>query len=137
VQDRREITARARDLRAQATDAERKLWHRLRELKQIGHHFRRQALFENYFLDFVEHGAKLVIELDGNQHGMTDRAHRDAARDAFLRSRGYAVLRFWNYELNDDLDRVVEAILRELRARRPPPEARAALRPPRKGEVGR
>ncbi len=92
------------------------------------------------FVDFVEHGAKLVVELDGNHHGMTDQARRDGERDAFLRSRGYGVLRFWNSELNGNLDGVLEAILRELRARHPHPAIAARFadgdgRPPRKGEV--
>ncbi len=56
---------RSRSLRATATDHERELWSRLRALNRLGYHFRRQAPFQSYFLDFVEHGAKLVIELDG------------------------------------------------------------------------
>lgn len=130
----RQSVDRARELRAHMTDAEQKLWHRLREFKHIGYHFRRQAPFEIYYLDFVEHAAKLVVELDGCQHGMQDQAHKDQARDAFLRSRDYSVLRFWNSELAYNLDGVVETILRELSARYPHPK-RSALRPPRKGEV--
>jgi very-short-patch-repair endonuclease len=62
---------RARNLRTHATDAERKLWYKLRELKALGYHFRRQVPFRSYILDFVEHSAKFVIELDGGSMGKT------------------------------------------------------------------
>jgi hypothetical protein len=74
---------RARNLRTHTTDAERKLWYKLRELKALGYHFRRQVPFRSYILDFVEHSAKLVIELDGGQHG--EDAHR--SRDAIARGK--------------------------------------------------
>ncbi len=136
----KQATIRARDLRFHATDAERKLWYKLRELKPLGYHFRRQAPFPEYFLDFAEHSARLVVELDGSQHGLPEQSCRDEKRDAFLRSRGYLVLHFWNDEANENLAGVVETILRELRARHPHPslagrKASAESRPPRKGEV--
>jgi very-short-patch-repair endonuclease len=135
VKASRDAIVRARELRVGATDHERRLWSRLRELKKVGYHFRRQVPLKSYFLDFVEHGAKLVVELDGSQHGMAQQLHKDERRDATLREEGYCVLRFWNYELNENMDGVMETIVRRLRERRPPPEARAALRPPHKGEV--
>jgi very-short-patch-repair endonuclease len=119
--DRQTIT-RSREMRAHATDHERRLWHRLRELNRHGWHFRRQVPFRGYYLDFVEHQAKLVIELDGEQHGTATNSLRDAKRDAVIEREGYTVLRFWNHELNEDLERVVECIARELRKRRPHPK---------------
>jgi very-short-patch-repair endonuclease len=133
----KQAIGRARELRNHATDAERVLWAKLRELKIIGYHFRRQAPFRAYVLDFAEHRAKLVVELDGSQHGMREQASKDEKRDALLRLEGYAVLRFWNMEINENLDGVVEAIIRELHERDPHPtiDARVDCRPPHKGKV--
>ena len=61
--------ARARKLRQNATDAERILWSELRDFKRGGMHFRRQAPFDRYVVDFVCHSHKLIVELDGSQHG--------------------------------------------------------------------
>jgi very-short-patch-repair endonuclease len=133
---KRSIT-RARDLRMHMTDAERILWFKLRELKHIGYHFRRQSPFQKYFLDFVEHGAKLVVELDGSQHGLPEQSQKDEVRDQLLQINGYAVLRFFNHELRENLYGVVETIVRELRVRHPHPTIDASVdcRPPHKGEV--
>src|SRR6476646_9145829 len=106
---------RARNLRTHATDAERKLWYKLRELKALGYHFRRQVPFRSYILDFVEHSAKLVIELDGGQHGEDAHRSRDEIRDSALRSEGYRVMRFWNADVLTDADLVTEYLLAELK----------------------
>ena len=131
----RDKIKRSRELRAAATNHERRLWYKLRELKRIGYHFRRQAPFQFYFLDFAEHQAKLVIELDGSQHGEVEQTRKDERRDAVLRNEGYLVLRFGNHELDEDFGAVIDTIEGYLRDRCPPPEARSALRPPHKGEV--
>jgi len=133
----RQAINRARELRTHLTDAERVLWYKLRELKQIGYHFRRQSPFRMYILDFVEHRAKLIIELDGSQHGLPDQSLKDEKRDALLRSEGYLVLRFWNSEVNENLDGVIETIVRELQRRDPHPTIAEGgdCRPPHKGEV--
>jgi very-short-patch-repair endonuclease len=96
-------TARAQSLRAALTDAERKLWHRVRDRRLNGAKFVRQAPIGPYFADFACRESKLVVELDGSQH--VDSA-RDATRDAFLVSQGYSVLRFWN----DDALRAIESV---------------------------
>ena len=114
---------RARLLRSRATDVERKLWYRLRGLKAVGFHFRRQAPFRSYILDFVEHSRRVVIELDGGQHG--DAAHklRDKVRDQTLAGEGYRVLRFLNLEVLENIDGTVEYIVSVLNSRQhPPPE---------------
>jgi very-short-patch-repair endonuclease len=127
---------RARALRSNATDSEKTLWHKLRELKHLGYRIRRQSPFRNYVLDFVEHSAKLVIELDGSHHGLPDQARKDERRDALLMAEGYRVLRFWNSEVVENLDGVVDVIMRELRQRDPHPTiADGDCRPPHKGEV--
>ena len=110
---------RARRLRAKATDAERRLWRELRVLKVKGLHFRRQAPMGRYYVDFVCHSAKLVVELDGRQHSGAA-ADYDAKRTEFLHSRGYTVLRFWNFEVMRNRQSVVDAIFAV--ATLPPPE---------------
>jgi len=103
----------------------------LRELNKQGFHFRRQAPFHYYTLDFVEHGARLVIELDGGQHGSPKNAARDGARDRFLASQGYLTLRYWNSDIVENLDGVMEAIIRELKQRPPPGTLRVPTSPQR------
>jgi very-short-patch-repair endonuclease len=141
-------TARAQRLRAAHTDAERKLWHRLRDRRLSEAKFVRQAPVGPYFADFACREAKLIVELDGSQH--VDSAH-DAARDAFLLSQGYSVLRFWNDDALRAIDSVCETILAALEGRlepferykRPTPGVGAAPHPalratfsPQRGEKG-
>jgi very-short-patch-repair endonuclease len=97
----------AKDLRKMSTDAERKLWHRLRG-QQLGPKFRRQHPFENYVLDFVCLEHRLVIEVDGSQHAEDQKY--DNERTEKLRASGFTVLRFWNNEVLNQTDAVVEAV---------------------------
>jgi very-short-patch-repair endonuclease len=111
---------RARRLRLDATKYEKKLWFKLREMnRHLGTKFRRQVPFRGYTLDFAEHGAKLVIELDGSQHGLPEERAHDTVRDGLLTAEGYKVLRFWNYELAENFEAVVNRILYELQQRSP------------------
>ncbi|MDZ7841306.1 MAG: endonuclease domain-containing protein [Gammaproteobacteria bacterium] len=103
---------RARALRRQATDAERLLWSCLRGRRLMGRKFRRQVAVGPYIVDFMSVEDSLIIEADGGQH--MDHARYDARRTAFLASRGYRVLRFWNNEILTELDNVLEAILQVL-----------------------
>jgi very-short-patch-repair endonuclease len=98
------------------TDAERKLWRALRGGRFHGLSFRRQAPMGRYVADFVSHVRMLVIELDGGQHGEDAHAAADKERDAWIASRGYRVLRFWNNDVTENLDGVLEAIAETLRA---------------------
>lgn len=98
----------ARDLRNNATEAERRLWGRLRRRQLAGVKFRRQHSIGRYVCEFVCLEAAVVVELDGSQHGMD--APYDANRDAFLRSNGFRVLRFWNGAVLSRTDSVVETI---------------------------
>ena len=111
---------RARRLRGSRSDMERLLWWKFRELNARGFHFRRQVPMRGYFLDFAEHSGRVAIELDGNQHGFRNNVARDERRDRAIEAEGYIVLRFWNAEVRENLDGVVEAILREIGKRRPP-----------------
>ncbi|HVG81440.1 MAG TPA: DUF559 domain-containing protein [Methylomirabilota bacterium] len=97
--------ARARQLRREATDAERRLWWRLRS-SGLGVRFVRQHPIGPYIADFACRGLKLVVELDGSQHG-GDKDHR---RDEFMVARGYKVLRFWNPEVLSNMDGVLETV---------------------------
>jgi very-short-patch-repair endonuclease len=101
----------ASQLRLNLTDAERILWRRLRVFKSHGFHFRRQAPFENYVLDFVCHRARVVIELDGSQHAEEKQIRHDEKRTKYLTRRGYRVLRVWNSEVFENPDGVAEAVL--------------------------
>ncbi len=108
----------ARHLRKVMTPQEVKLWVHLRALKKQGFHFRRQVPREGFIVEFACLHSRVVIEIDGAQHGETANARRDAERDARLAAAGFKVLRFWNNEVNDNLDAVVETIYREAEARR-------------------
>jgi very-short-patch-repair endonuclease len=112
---------RARHLRRDMTPSERKLWWRLRELAPEGSHFRRQATIGPYFADFACHSTKLVIEIDGGQHGMTPRIKRDLKRDAYLERNGYRVLRFWNNDVRENIDGVLMVICDALQKVQTPP----------------
>lgn len=102
---------RARALRRTAPEAETILWRALRA--KLPHaKFRRQVPLGPYFTDFASHGAKLIIEADGGQHG--EAAGYDAARTRFLESEGYRVLRFSNHDVIENIDGVLDAIERAL-----------------------
>ncbi len=111
------LTQIARKLRHTMTDTERKLWSRLRA-HQLGAHFRRQAPLGSYVLDFVCFTARVVVEVDGGQHADSP---RDQVRDAWLQAQGFRVLRFWNNEVLENIDGVLETIMMELN-RTPPPQ---------------
>ena len=110
----------ARSLRKNVTDAERILWIALREFKQAGQRFRKQAPIWRYVADFVCHRAKLIVELDGNQHGEDRNVAYDAKRTEFLNSRGYRVLRFANWEVLRERRRVLDAIYGVAKSPHPP-----------------
>ena len=105
---------KARALRKRLTLQEVKLWVKLCELKALGFHFRRQAPVGPYIVDFVSFRSHLVIEADGDQHGMPEGAASDQIRDAFLLSQGFRILRFWNSDIDANLTGVMESILSAL-----------------------
>src|SRR4051812_15341977 len=93
------LRSRARSLRRELTDAERIVWTALRAHRMQGASFRRQTPIGPYVADFVCHASHLIIEIDGGQHFEPEHMKRDARRDAFLRSRGFRVLRFNNHDV--------------------------------------
>jgi very-short-patch-repair endonuclease len=120
----------ARSLRKTMTRQEVKLWQHLRQLRQLGHHFRRQSPIAPYIVDFECRRSKLVVELDGSQHASTSILTRDAVRDRHLQERGYRVLRFWNNQIDRELDGVITTILDVLEPLRPTRLAPKRREPP-------
>jgi very-short-patch-repair endonuclease len=111
----------AKDLRTAATDAERILWSLLRARQQGGLRFRRQQPIGPYIVDFFCPSAKLIVELDGSQHGTDQSISYDNDRTRFLQARGYRVLRFWNTDVIKYRDSVLDAIHRTATTIRPSP----------------
>jgi len=90
------------------TDAERNLWMRLRGKQIGGNYFRRQVSMGHYIVDFVCVKAHLIVELDGSQH--LNAVEHDQRRTTWLKSRGYRVLRFWDNDVLQRQDDVLESI---------------------------
>ncbi len=106
------MQARARMLRKNSTDAENKLWYFLRNRNFNKLKFRRQYVIGQYIVDFICIRRKLIIELDGGQHAQN--SCYDERRTAFLESKGYTVLRFWNNEVFIEIEGVLSTILDKL-----------------------
>lgn len=106
---------RARQLRRDATDAEKTLRRALRASFPQAH-FRFQVPLGPYIVDFCSHAAKLIIEVDGGQHA--EAADYDAKRTAFLESEGYKVLRFWNNDISNALEGVIGRVASALQLER-------------------
>jgi len=116
----------ARKLRREATDAERRLWSAVRDRRLNGYRFRRQYPIGPFIVDFACTKERLIVEADGGQHSDSK---TDDARTAWLESRGWRVVRFWNNEILQNPEGVIDAILRELRGDDPHPAA-ASQQPP-------
>ena len=101
----------ARRLRGTMTPQEVKLWNRLRRLRPQGHHFRRQVPIGRVIVDFACLKARLAIEIDGGQHGREPFLKRDRDRDRALEALGFRVLRFWNAEVDENPDAMIDTIL--------------------------
>ena len=110
------LIQRVRELRKEQTPPEWKLWQVLRNRRLDGIKFKRQTVIGKYIVDFSCAEMNLVIELDGGQHaGQTE---YDAIRTAFLEAEGYLVLRFWNNDVMNNLDAVVNEIQRATEERK-------------------
>lgn len=107
--------SKARKLRREMTDGERRLWSELREFKRLyGIHARRQSPIGPYVADFVIHASKLVIEVDGEHHFLPDRTRRDRSRDEWFASQGYRTIRINTGELSESYDGCIFEILEAL-----------------------
>lgn len=102
------LIQRARELRKNSTIAERKLWRYLRSRDFSNFKFRRQSPIGKFIVDFVCFEKKLVIELDGGQHN--EQKEVDIKRDNWLRKEGFTILRFWNNEVINNINGVLQVI---------------------------
>jgi very-short-patch-repair endonuclease len=100
-------------LRKNMTDAERKLWSKLRA-NQLGVKFRRQVPFGSFIVDFMSLGGRLIIELDGSQHYEEQAVQRDKLRDDYFAKEGFTVIRFNNTEIMENMDGVLDTIWQKL-----------------------
>jgi len=103
-----ELAHFAKKLRKNSTVVESLLWQRLKARQIQGVKFRRQQPIENFIVDFVSFEKRIVIELDGGQHKMNRK--KDNKRDRFLAENGYTVLRFWDSEVIENMEGVLEVI---------------------------
>ena len=101
-------TARARSLRKVENDAEAALWSELRALRLAGHKFVRQLPIGPYFADFACREALLVVEVDGSQHADSE---YDAKRNAFMNANGWSVVRFWNADVLQEREAVLNTLI--------------------------
>jgi very-short-patch-repair endonuclease len=102
----------ARDLRRQQTEVELRLWSRLRDRQLCGAKFRRQHPIGPYIVDFCCPERALIVEVDGGQHA--EGSTGDQRRTNFLEANGFHVVRFWNNEVLEQTDAVLEEIVRLL-----------------------
>jgi very-short-patch-repair endonuclease len=124
----------AKRLREEATDSERILWARLRNRQLSGLRFRRQQPIGPFVVDFYCPAAKLIVELDGSQHGADGNRAYDERRTRYMNARGFHVLRFNNYELLQNYEAVLESIARAVASDgHPSPNALRAFDPPSGG----
>ncbi|EKF58337.1 hypothetical protein QWE_17083 [Agrobacterium albertimagni AOL15] len=103
--------AHAKRMRSEMTDAERKLWGCLRAHRLMGLSFRRQVPIAGFIVDFACPDHKLIVEVDGSQHGHDADLTYDAARTRRLEQDGWTVLRFWNDDVLRDIDNVCQHIV--------------------------
>jgi very-short-patch-repair endonuclease len=127
---RKELLERAKWMRANPTEAERRLWSILRAKRLAGFKFKRQLIIDWYIADFVCLARRLIVEADGSQHAEDE---DDARRDRHLREQGFRVLRFWNNDIVTEGEAVGAAIHDALTAPLPSPPS-AALPSPARGE---
>jgi len=111
------VFKRAKELRRDMTPVEIKLLTRLRAHRMANVHFRPQHAIGNYIADFCAPRKKLIIELDGSQHLEQD--EYDLERTAFFESKGYRVLRFWNNDVMNNFDAVLNVIWDVLKEQKP------------------
>ncbi len=111
------LTPIARKLRHETTDAELRLWLALRNRQIKGFKFKRQVPFGPYIADLLCVEARLIVEADGGQHAVQEASGR--TRTAYLESQGYRVLRFWNNDVLQNLEGVLETIAETLGSESP------------------
>jgi very-short-patch-repair endonuclease len=104
--------SQAKELRKNMTKEEVKLWNILRKKSLLNLRFRRQVPIGKYVVDFLCESKKLIIELDGGQHNLPETIDYDNTRTQYLKNLGYKVLRFWNFDVWNNIDSVIEMIIK-------------------------
>ena len=112
------IFERAKMLRKNMTESEKKMWEVLKEKKVLGLRFRPQHPIDIFIADFYCHPLKLVVEVDGGIHKSKDQAEYDIGREAELNEWGIKVVRFTNEKIEKDIDRVKDQIVEICKRRR-------------------
>ena len=105
--------AKARELRNNMTKQERKIWSILRNRQFYGYRFLRQYPIGNYIVDFVCRSKKIIIEIDGGQHNKPLSIEYDNSRTKYLLEKGYKVVRFWNNEIDNNIQGVYYRLQQE------------------------
>jgi very-short-patch-repair endonuclease len=118
-------------MRANPTEAEKRLWSMLRDRRFAHCKFRRQQIIDSYIADFVSLSERLIIEADGSQHAESE---DDLRRDQYLCARGFRVMRFWNNQVLNEAEAVQSAILTALNSPHPPKPAAWVPPSPARGE---
>ena len=126
----------AKELRQNSTDAEKKLWSILRANKLNNLHFKRQQPIGKYIVDFVCFSKKIIIELDGEQHGETENIKKDNERTKFLEQEGFHVIRIWNNEVLSNIEGTIDYIISSLAPCGRGVGRGVALKIPRRGKRG-
>lgn len=103
----------AKQLRSEQTEMEKILWFHLRAKRLNGIKFKRQQIIGNYIVDFVSFEKMLIVELDGGQHNDESTIDKDQIRTSYLESVGFTVLRFWNNDVFNHLEIVLELIVKK------------------------
>ena len=119
IHNQKDLKQRRRDLRNTATPQEIILWVRLLG-SQCGFKFRRQHSIGNYIVDFYCPEKKVAVEIDGSQHDHSKNAEYDLRRTEYLKSLGIKALRFWNNEVNTNIEGVMMRIEETLTPTTPP-----------------
>ena len=109
IHNNKPLLARRKELRNNSTPQEIILWQQLKR-SGLGYKFRRQHSIGSYIVDFYCPSKKIVVEVDGSQHGEADTKDYDQTRKEYLNNLGYTVIRFWNNEINTNLPGVLDKI---------------------------
>ena len=112
----KKLTLLARELRKSMTDAEKRLWSKIRMRQMGGYQFYRQRAIGNYIVDFYCPKAKLVLEVDGGQHYSDEQIEIDKKRSSYLNKLGLKVMRFTNLDVLNNIDVVLDEIYRYLKS---------------------
>ena len=126
----------ARTLRTGQTDPESLLWHLLRDRRLLGFKFRRQHPLPPYVLDFYCEELKLAVELDGGQHNQDAIAANDVERDRIVASHGIELVRYWNHDVMQRTESVLEDLVHRALRRRPSPGPAGHPLPEGEGKEG-